>query len=33
MKLKLSVESDSDFPIHSVLMYIPAVEAPVETEE
>ena len=33
MKLKLSVESDSDFPIHSVLIYIPAVEAPVETEE
>lgn len=33
MKLKLSVESDSDFPIHSVLLYIPAVEAPVETEE
>lgn len=33
MKLKLSVESDSDFPIHSVLMYIPAVEAPLETEE
>ena len=32
MKLKLSVESDSDFPIHSVLLYIPAVEAPVETE-
>lgn len=33
MKLMLSVESDSDFPIHSVLLYIPAVEAPVETEE
>lgn len=33
MKLKLSVESDSDFPIHSVLIYIPAVEAPLETEE
>ena len=33
MKLKLSVESDSDFPIHSVLLYIPAVETPVETEE
>ena len=33
MKLKLSVESDSDFPIHSVLLYIPAVEAPVETKE
>ena len=33
MKLKLSVERDSDFPIHSVLLYIPAVEAPVETEE
>lgn len=33
MKLKLSVESDSDFPIHSVLLCIPAVEAPLETEE
>lgn len=33
MKLKLSVESDSDFPIHSVLIYIPAVEASLETEE
>lgn len=33
MKLMLSVESDSDFPIHSVLLYIPTVEAPVETEE
>ena len=27
MKLKLSVESDSDFPMHSVLIYIPAIEA------
>ena len=33
MKLKLSVESDSDFPMHSVLIYIPAIEAPVESEE
>ena len=33
MKLKLSVESDSDFPMHSVLIYIPAIEAPLESEE
>lgn len=33
MKLKLSVESDSDFPMHSVLIYIPAIEAPAESEE
>ncbi|MBR2450979.1 MAG: hypothetical protein IKB40_05760 [Paludibacteraceae bacterium] len=33
MKLKLSVESDSDFPMHSVLIYIPAIAAPVESEE
>lgn len=33
MKLKLSVESDSDFPIHSVLIYIPAIEARVAKED
>ena len=33
MKLKLSVESDSEFSTNSVLMYIPAAEAPVETED
>ena len=33
MTLKMSVESDSDFPISSVLIYIPAIERPVETQE
>ena len=33
MNLKLSVESDSEFPISSVLFYIPVIEKPVETEK
>ena len=33
MKLKLSVESDSDFPMHSVLIFIPAIEAPIAKED
>lgn len=33
MTLKMSVESDSEFPVSSVLIYIPATERPVETED
>ena len=31
MTLKMSVESDSSFPVSSVLLYIPAIEEPVTT--